>query len=97
MPDQGDWLLKMLEHIQRDHKESIAELRLDMGRDFNDVKSLLREQNGRVGRAETRLTIIETERAQEDKQAMRKGTLWGGIAAAGFTAMLEAVKAIWHK
>lgn len=97
MPDQSDWLLKMLETIQRDHKESIAELRLEMKGDFDDVKGLLREQNGRIGRAETRLTVIETERTQEDKQAMKKGTLWGGISAAGVTGLIEALRAFLSK
>ncbi len=91
----GDWLLKMLENIQRDHKESLAEIRLDIKGDLDDIKTLLREQNGRIGRAETRITVIETERAQEDKQAMRKGTTWGVISAAGITGLFKAVEAFF--
>lgn len=93
---EQDWLLKMLENIQRDHKESIATLRLEMKGDFDDVKGLLREQNGRVGRVETRVTIIETERGQEDKQALKRGGAVAVAASAALTGIVEIVKAVFR-
>lgn len=61
-------------------------------RELDEIKGLLRVQNGRVGLAETRLTIIETERKKEAESMLRRGTWAGIVAACGFEALMEVVK-----
>ena len=44
---------------------------------------------------EKRVTVIEVERAQEQKQAMKQSTLMGALAAASFTGLVELLRRVW--
>ena len=44
-----------------------------------------------------RVTIIETQRLEESKQALKRGAWAGFWAAAGITALLELVRVIVHR
>jgi hypothetical protein len=93
MTDQGgDWLYKFLDTFQRDHREVFTELRLEMSKDTDEIKALIREQNGRIGRSETRLTVIETERASEERQAIKRGATTSLLVSSAVMVAMELIK-----
>lgn len=94
----------MMEGMRTDQKDAMTQIRLDMNRGFDQLRSEMQIQNGRVRKSEeniaeneTRITTIETERRMEDKQAIRRGGWAGLIAAAGLGGVVELAKALWHR
>lgn len=104
MPAEGDWILRLLEGIREDNRATLVQLRSDMSQmrsDMNDGFERMRDemqiQNGRVRKSEERILVIETERKEEDKQAVKRGVWTGIVASAGLTGILEIAKSIFHR
>lgn len=96
MPER-DWLYEMLEGMRQDQRDGLAQLRLDMNKGFDQLWGEAKIQNGRVRTSEERLTVIETERRQEDKLAAKRGAVAGIVASAGLAGLIEAIKAYVSK
>lgn len=62
--------------------------------DIAQVNKRLDDLNGRTRISETRLTTIETSRAEEAKQSVRRGT-WAGIVAGATTGAVMNAIARW--
>lgn len=96
MPER-DWLYELLDKWRKEHSEELAAFRLEVRKDSDDIKAMLREQNGRVKKSEDRILTIEVERAQEDKHAMKRGGTAGVLTGGGIVAVIEMVKAYLGK
>lgn len=67
-------------------EESVRDLKLEMAQHAKDDAVV-----------EKRVTIIETQRAEEAKVAMKHGAWAGVIAAAGLSGAIQLVKAYFGK
>lgn len=96
MPER-DWLYEMLEGLRRDQREQSAALRVEMSHGFEQLRDEMQIQNGRVRKSEERLTIIETERAGEERLAVKRGAAIALLASAGLTGLVELAKGLFRR
>ena len=93
------WLKDRLDNIERRMADHNSAMRADMSVGFSDLRRTLSEHEADDNALAMRVTIIETQREEESKQAMRGG-VWAGIFAAGsLTAVWEVFKRTvlgWH-
>lgn len=94
---ERDWLYEMLEGMRQDQRDSLAQMRIDMNKGFDQMRDEMQIQNGRVRKSEDRLTIIETQRTEEDKQAVKRGVWAGLVASAGLTGVLKVLESVFHR
>ncbi len=96
---ETEWLFHRLNTLEDKIDNQHARLRQDMTSGFEKVSVTMQEAFGKCDREvhchALRLTVIETERAQEAKQVMKLSTTAGAVAGAGLTIITEAVKSIF--
>ena len=93
------WLKDRLDNIERRMVDHNSAMRSDMNIGFSDLRRTLADHEVADNEVKLRVTIIETQREEEAKQAVRGG-VWAGIfAAGGLTAAWEIFKRTvlgWH-
>jgi uncharacterized protein YoxC len=93
---ETDWLFHRLNTLEEKIDAQHSRLRGDMTTNFDklsaSVKDMFDRCDTRISINTTRLTVIETERTVEARQAVKRGTAAGAIAATGLTVVAEAVK-----
>lgn len=89
---EQDHLYNMVEGIRNDQREQFAQMRAEVNAALERIRDEMAIQNGRVRTSENRLTVIETSRTAEDKQAMKTGAWTALVASAGLTGLIEVVK-----
>lgn len=94
---ERDWLYELLEGLRQDQREQAAQFRLDMNTGLSSVRDELRLQNGRVRETENRLTKIEVERQEEDKQAVKRGMFTALLASSGLTVVIKLAERLFSK
>ena len=91
----ADWLFNELSMLKDETKERHERLRGDMKSGFDLLVVKLDQHAKDDAAVEKRVTIIETQRTDEEKQAVRRGTWAGILAAAGLTGALKAIEHLW--
>ncbi len=89
--DHG-WIYEALERLRSDMTNQHTRLRDDVNRGFDGMRLGMEGHTDRMDEHSVRLTIIETERKGEAQRAMKHGTWAGILAAAGLTAVIDALK-----
>lgn len=64
---------------------------------FSGINKRLDVSNGRLGKVEDAVLIIQTERAAEEKHALKRGTWAGLFASAGLTGLITVLKGYFGK
>ena len=100
-PDDRDpparWLYDELAAMRRETTEQHQRLRADMTAGFDRIRAELVVRQDLIQDHGDRLLIIETQRAAEAQQTIRRGTWAGMLAAAALTALMKIVELIWHR
>lgn len=97
MMAERDWLYEMLDGLRKDQREQATQFRLEMNAGLEGMRGELRVQNGRVRQTEDRLTVIETERREEDKQAVKRGVFTGLVASTGLTVVIKLAERLFAR
>ena len=86
------WLIERLDTLEQRLLEHSRAVRADMNIGFRDLTLRLVAQDTEVQITRDRVLVIETERKEEAKQQVRRGTVAGIFSAAGLTAMWEIIQ-----
>ncbi len=86
--DFYDAIQKLHDQINERH----TSLRVSMEAGFSRLDVKLDQHASDDAKVESRVTIIETERREEAKLAIKRGTWAGILAAFGLTALWELLK-----
>jgi len=87
-----EWLAAQFDDLKAETKDRHERLRADMNAGFQGLAQKLDAHAKDDQLVADRVLIIETERKEESRQQVRKGTLAGMVAAAGLTAGWELLK-----
>jgi hypothetical protein len=90
------WLEKRLDAIELQMTEQHQRLRSDMYAGFDKVAAKLDQHADDDAKVANRVLVIETNIAAEERQAVKRGTWAGLLAAFGLTAGWELVQKIWR-
>ena len=91
----ADWLWNELNSLRGEIKDQHQRLRADMNGGFDRLRTEMQFQNGRVSQNDTRITIIETQRAEEAKVIIKRSAWASLLAATGLTGVVEFVRHYW--
>jgi hypothetical protein len=87
-------IIQLFDNVSQQIQENHTRLRADMTTGLREVRDEMRLQNGRVRAVEQKLTVIETERAAEEKQALKKATWVGMLAAALVQTLMKLIEGV---
>ena len=91
-PLPHEWLLDRLDRLESRLLEHSRTVRAELLAAIAATDLKLTAVQTESGNARERLTIIETERREEQKQSIRIGAITGLLAATGLTALWEILK-----
>jgi len=80
---------------QEQFYKALGALEERLGRRFDGIERKIDDHAADDRLVANRVLVIETQRDEEQKAAVRRGTLGGILAAAGVSGMWELVKHVW--
>ena len=86
------WLHEAIRDLRQSNSEQHQRLRQDFQEFTQELRNEQRERMTMMRSTEHRVTVIETQRADEATATVRRGVMSGMLAAAGLTALWETVK-----
>lgn len=92
-----DWLFETLSDIKAQEVRHSAELRAEMRDGFKALSAAFEAHEGQDRKVADRVLVIETQRADEAKAAIKRGAWAGIVAAAGLTGLIQIGKALFGK